>query len=257
MKSIMKSELERLRKQINELEQQLWQASEDTFHTVRNGKYIKWIRYRNGKQETIRKRDRKLAQTLAETAFARFRVNLMKQEYKAASAYLKLCPVQDTNAFFDRNPGIRELLNISESLPEQIKKWAEAPYPKNEGVYKGTLYPTLKGDLVRSRAEQMIADALFTAGIPYRYECRLSLPGGAFYYPDFTIMHPVTGEIYLWEHLGMEELDYYRHKNANKLYVYFDNGYVPGKNLICTISNDQYKLTPARVQETIRYYFGL
>ena len=123
MKSIMKSELERLRKQINELEQQLWQASEDTFHTVRNGKYIKWIRYRNGKQETIRKRDRKLAQKLAETAFVRFRVNLMKQEYKAASAYLKLCPVQDTNAFFDRNPGIRELLKIPESLPEQIKKW--------------------------------------------------------------------------------------------------------------------------------------
>lgn len=110
--------------------------------------------------------------------------------------------------------------------------------------------------MVKSKAEKDIADALFLAGIPYRYECGISFNNGkTWYYPDFTIMDPGTGNLYLWEHFGMEELEYYRHKNADKMYIYFENGYIPGKNLICTSSSADRKLTKAQIRKIIDYYF--
>ena len=256
MQEIMKEELERLRKQIRILEQLLTQLPDGQFYTVRNGKYIKWYRYRNGRNELIRKSSRSLAKELARAAFARFRLEELRKEKDAVNAYLRNAGCMDSSVFFEKYPGIQELLTDERPRSIRIREWLEAPYKKPDSTYTGTLYPTLKGDLVKSRAEQMIADALYLAGIPYRYECGISFNGGkTWYYPDFTILHPVTGEIFLWEHFGMEELERYRHKNADKIYVYFDNGYIPGKNLISTVSTDQCKLTPARIQEILHLYF--
>ena len=39
------------------------------------------------------------------------------------------------------------------------------------------------------------------------------------------------------------------------MYVYFENGYIPGYNMICTVSNDKEKLTTVEIQKTIEHYF--
>jgi hypothetical protein len=36
-------------------------------------------------------------------------------------------------------------------------------------------------------------------------------------YPDFTIRHPVTGEVYYWEHFGMMDNENYAHNVYSKL----------------------------------------
>ena len=256
MQEIMKEELRRLEDQIRTLEQLLRQLPDGHFYTVRNGRYMKWYCYKNGKSELIRKSNRALAKGLARAAFARFRLEGIRREKDAVNAYLRNTGSIDSSVFFEKYPGIRELLTDERPKSIRIKEWMEAPYKKSDIPYSGTLYPTIKGDLVKSRAEQMIADALYLAGIPYRYECGISFNDGkTWYYPDFTILHPITGEIILWEHFGMEELERYRHKNADKMYVYFDNGYIPGKNLISTVSTEHFKLTPARIQEILHLYF--
>ena len=55
---------------------------------------------------------------------------------------------------------------------------------------------------MRSKSEAMIAMSLYVQKIPYRYECELKL-GSITLFPDFTIRHPETGEIFYWEHFGM------------------------------------------------------
>lgn len=257
MREIMTEELTRVKNRIHNLQQQLQQLPDGTFYTAQNGKYRKWFRYINGKCELIKKTNRPFAEQLAAAAFIRFQLEELNKDADAANAYLRNASDKDTIAFFEEHPDFRELLKNYSPLSAKAAEWAAAPYKRPDPDYKGTLYKTLKGDLVKSRSEQMIADALFLAGIPYRYECGVSFNNGkTWFYPDFMIMHPRTGEILLWEHFGMEELEYYRHKNANKMYVYFENGFVPGKNLICTASNDQLRLTHARIQANIHEYLS-
>ena len=252
----MVEEQTRIRTLISELESSLKDAPEGTFYTVRNKHYTKWFLYKNRKNYPVSKADIKTAKELAMATFNRIRLQEAKEELDAVNAYLRNVGTTDSARYLADHPEVRKLLNTAPSLPDNVLDWANAPYKKPDKEFKGTTYPTLKGDLVKSKAEQEIANLLFLAGIPYRYECGISFDNGrTYFYPDFTIMDPVTGEIFLWEHFGMEELNYYRHKNANKMYVYFENGYVPGKNLICTFSNDNKKLTKVRIRETIDYYF--
>ena len=71
--------------------------------------------------------------------------------------------------------------------------------------------------------------------IPFRYEAKLEL-GNNVYYPDFTIKHPKSGEVFYWEHFGMMDdleynIDYHR-----KIEEYEKHGIVPWDNLIMTFS---------------------
>lgn len=70
------------------------------------------------------------------------------------------------------------------------------------------IYPTAKGDLVRSKSEVIIANLLYYEGLEYEYEAKLHHSSGIIK-PDFTVKTPGGKYIY-WEHLGMlgsEEYD--------------------------------------------------
>lgn len=64
-------------------------------------------------------------------------------------------------------------------------------------------------DLVRSKSEVIVADALHDLGLHYQYEAPLAFPGELPRHPDFTIQRPGSPPIY-WEHLGMLDLAGYR-----------------------------------------------
>ena len=269
MREFMQQEEKRLEEVIRETKNRLLEMPEGTFFTSGCGKQIRWFYYSRGKCFTIRKADRKFARALAEKKFLQHRLKEEETELEAVHAYLRNSYDPENERFLQENPELKRLLfdfpdpqdlgqsGSAGSTEDQIRHWAAADYRKSDIPFKGTLYKTLKGDLVKSAAERDIANALYLAGIPYRYECGISFDGGKNYiYPDFTIMHPMTGEIFLWEHFGMAELDYYRHKNANKMYVYFDHGYFPGRNLICTYASDTFSLTKSQIQETIAFYFN-
>lgn len=72
------------------------------------------------------------------------------------------------------------------------------------------VHRTARGDdLVRSKSEVIVADALHDLGLPYSYEAELSYPGEHPRRPDFTIQRPGSTPVY-WEHLGMLDLAGYR-----------------------------------------------
>lgn len=75
-------------------------------------------------------------------------------------------------------------------------------------------------------------------------------------FPDFTIMHPLTGKIYYWEHFGMLDDDEYCRKAGMKMMRYLQDGISPASNLIITCEDSRHPLTVDHIIAVIDYYFG-
>jgi ATP-dependent DNA helicase RecQ len=82
----------------------------------------------------------------------------------------------------------------------------------------GKIYATIKGDLVRSKSEVIIANLLYQHGISYEYENELYYDGNKRLSPDFTLT--VNGKEYYWEHLGMIGKDDYDKRWLEKQSIY-------------------------------------
>ena len=95
-----------------------------------------------------------------------------------------------------------------------------------------------------------------TLHIPYRYDARLDI-GNHVYYPDFTIRHPVTGEYYYWEHVGMLDKPGYRSDFLTKFRVYINNGLLPDHNLILTYESDGHPFDITIAQDKIKEFLGV
>lgn len=98
----------------------------------------------------------------------------------------------------------------------------EARFLEDELIHR-----TRRGDRVRSKSEVIIADALHTEGVTYRYEAELVGSDGQRKLPDFTIEDAEAGVTYYWEHLGMLHDIVYRRRWAAKLAWYRKEGILP------------------------------
>lgn len=90
--------------------------------------------------------------------------------------------------------------------------------------------------------------------IPYRYECALTLDEVTLY-PDFTILHPDTSEIFYWEHFGMMQNTDYQRTAFHKMKFYGEHGIYPFDRLITTYESETLPLDSEKIQKIIEYYF--
>lgn len=149
-------------------------------------------------------------------------------------------------------------LKVTTIVPDyeaNAKKWEESSkfqmVPDHDYRIK-----TLRGDYVRSKSEALIADKLFLAGLHYRYESPLRI-GKLTYYPDFQIMHPLNGEIYLWEHFGLLNDPNYATKMVEKIDSYSEIGFVLGKNFMASLETNSCPINIDLVEKSIETVFGV
>ena len=93
------------------------------------------------------------------------------------------------------------------------------------------VHRTIRGELVRSKSELVIANMLHAAGLDYSYERPLVgvlLPGTV--HPDFTIID-AAGDPIVWEHLGLIDQPGYRVAWERRREWYEANGYTHNHNL--------------------------
>ena len=105
---------------------------------------------------------------------------------------------------------------------------------------KNSDYLTIKtnrGEMVRSKSEKIIADTLYSYKLDYRYEQKLIL-GGVTIHPDFTIINPLNGKPYYWEHLGLADDPNYLIDWFDRKALYNQHKIQEGKNLIATTEKD-------------------
>ena len=152
-------------------------------------------------------------------------------------------------------PAYNELLSpFFKPLSQELDEWANASYEKLDKHSETLKHKAVSGIYVRSKSEEMIDMVLYKHKIPFRYECALRF-GEISLYPDFTIRHPKTGEIYYWEHFGKMDDEKYARKTFYKLQLYNSHGLIPSINLITTYETAENPLDINTVDDIIAKYF--
>lgn len=165
-----------------------------------------------------------------------------------------------------------EIQNIYSNYPKEIKKyikpifisdeefiekWISAPYAKKTIPEDVATFITDNGERVRSKSELNIANALYKHGIPYKYECPLTLKTGITIHPDFTILKmPERKEIY-WEHRGMMDDIGYARQAVQRIQDYLNSGYCIGKDIIISEETSKTPLGTREIDAIIDAYFRL
>ncbi len=115
----------------------------------------------------------------------------------------------------DRSETARRLTNLF---------LAPSPIELNGRFFEEQLiHRTARGEMVRSKSEVIIANALAAKGVDYAYERPLTIEGVT-KYPDFTIEDMESGQTIYWEHCGMLHVPSYRRRWEKKLDWYRTNG---------------------------------
>ncbi len=119
-------------------------------------------------------------------------------------------------------------------LPDEelIQKWEADDYARKGFSENMPEYYTDKGERVRSKAEILIANALYRHQIPYHYEKPLYLDGYGMIHPDFTILNVRLRKELYWEHMGMMDCTDYAEEALNRIVVYEKHDIFPGEHLI-------------------------
>ena len=203
----------------------------------------------------------KLIRGIAQREYDEKTIDSLKKLIKELYVIHKLYEEESLEKHFDEMCQARKNLLVPavENLEMKVQKFMSEEYLPgqfDEGMV--AQYITQKGERVRSKSELIIADSLYRKHIPYRYEKPLELNNGrgiVTVRPDFTIMNSRTGNIIIYEHLGMMDDAIYVEKNMKKLNLYERNGYLIGKNLIITHETSTTPLNNHVIDEYIDTFF--
>lgn len=214
----------------------------------------------------LTKNDLELARALAQKTYDRKVLQVAEQELRAWQALARLMP--DTTAeevIKTLSPARQKLVTPIIPPDEEFRKqWEAVTY--EPGWFKdGTaVYITDRGERVRSKSEQLIANLLFRLGIPYRYEYPIEVIVNGrrkIWRPDFTILDVRNRkELYL-EHFGklddQEESDNYARNAFGKMKVYEENGMFEGGCMIYSFETGKAPLDINYLERKLRRVLGL
>lgn len=116
------------------------------------------------------------------------------------------------------------------------------------------IHKTARGELVRSKSEVIIANALYYNNIDYEYEPVLKLDE-YIKRPDFKIVDADTGNVWYWEHCGMMSDKDYVKAWEEKERLYSKYGIIEGKNLIVTKEKNKEGLESDKIDAIIKETF--
>ena len=182
-----------------------------------NSKHKKWYISCDGEKIYIPSNQKNTAVSMAEKKYYEVMLQDILQEKRAIQSYLDLCNKEQTGE-------------------EQL------------------IHPIFNGQKVRSKSEAIIATMLHVNKIPFHYEEALHL-GKRVIYPDFTIRHPVAGQIYYWEHFGMMDNENYAQVAFRKMQLYNISGIMLSDTLLATYESEEAPLKSNIVENMIQQYF--
>ena len=135
--------------------------------------------------------------------------------------------------------------NLSETA-RRLTNLFLAPSPiQIDGKFfeENLIHRTARGEMVRSKSEVIIANALAARHVDYSYERPLTIDGVT-KYPDFTIEDMEFGQTIYWEHCGMLHVPSYKRRWEEKLEWYQQRGILlqrdgPGSNGMLIVTRDE------------------
>lgn len=247
----------RLSRLIQDLEMKISQLPNGKLICTNHQGYIRWYVSDGHSKTYIKKKNRPFAEQLALKKLLKQQQQELLQEQVSLDMYLRHHQVLDENHehFLASLPSFQSLLKpLFPESPESLLSWLNEPFESNPRFSDQLIHRSINGIMVRSKSESLIASALYRANIPFRYECLLVLDGHSFY-PDFTILHPKTHEIYYYEHFGMMDQSAYASQACSKIQLYAMHDIIPGVNLLTTYETLEHPLDSELVERMIEFYF--
>ncbi len=240
----LREQLIRNRKELNRIIKQardrLKNAPPGTLsiHIENGAPYYYWNTTDNGKRRKryLRKSDSYKISRLAQKDYDSKVLAVAEKQEKCIAAFLKEYDEYALKGIYEKLSPQRKKLIAADVVDDEeyARQWMSVEYEQGRFELGAGEYYTHKGERVRSKSEKIIADALYTNGIPYRYEYPLHLKNGQVWRPDFIILNKRTREEYILEHFGMMDDPVYCANALGKLHIYMENGFFPGENLLIT-----------------------
>jgi len=171
--------------------------------------------------------------------FLQEQIRILDSNLKAMSYCSKNYKDSNAEAVFTKMASKYPHLPAKEILAEKEcfkNSWIDEPYEKNPFYPEDLIYVTTSGNVVRSKSERDIANALEALNIPYKNDIKI-VCGKSIYYADFEIECP-DKRIVIWEHFGRTDDKVYCAKNEVRIKDYIEMGYRPWRDLIWTTESD-------------------
>ena len=180
---------------------------------------------------------------------------VIKQRAAANRFMSVFSPSKIYEIYSNLSPGRQSLIEpICISDEEYAAKWAGQDFKGKEITNAAYSFYTEKGERVRSKSEKIIADKLFSMGIPYKYEYPIELKGIGKIHPDFLVLNKRERKEYYWEHLGMMDNADYADNAIRRINLYVANGIYPGEGLILSYETSGIPLDIKLLEKMILEY---
>ena len=200
-----------------------------------------------------------LALQLIQSDYEAKAVDALRTEISTLKAFLASYKRKNTHHLYEKlSPARRVLVTPLTLTDEQFtKNWLSTNYEKKPIPEDAPQLFTENSEQVRSKSEVIIANSLKAAGVPYRYEFPLEInrsAGLCTFHPDFYCLNLRSRREFIWEHFGMMDDAEYAARAAEKLILYQQNGYLPGKNLIITMETSHAQFSSRAAKQIIEEY---
>jgi hypothetical protein len=230
----IKAELTFLIKLKKKVEKCIKQAPDGTIYYVQAGHATEpipyWNRVLDGKRirTTLKEHELKLLIPLKYKTYAMHIKHRIDNNIKMLKAILQYRPF-DTDFLAFGGVSFRECREyFFGSTPENPE--FEALEERQNPSHPEDLNVRTELGVFRTREEYIVARALTMLGLRFKYETPLSTPY-RYLYPDFAVLHPITGQIIYIEYSGMMRSAEYRASVLSRLKDYGDAGLYLGYNL--------------------------
>ena len=199
-----------------------------------------FVKSPGSKRIYIPKKNISLAKALAAKSYAKRLIRRLDREMRALDRYSLAVTGKSPESLFSELCRERQVLVNPILMNDEIcaSRWEQTQFIQSTYHMENKVFPTKKGDLVRSKSEAIIADAYYEMGIPYRYDQVLNLKDGESIVPDFSVWDKKNRKEIYHEHCGLMDDPLYRKRFLEKIDIYRRNGIYTGKNLILTFEGE-------------------
>lgn len=204
----------------------------------KNGNYLKWFTSsgstENKAKSYLPKKDHSLIPAYIQKKYLLAKLKDLLSIKKDISNLIK--QPSELDIFLSNQIYSKLVSKLSTSVPNSTIPFANEPFERNTSHPENLIYKCTSGNIVRSKSEVFIDQALHSKGLSYRYEAKVILDEIAIY-PDFTIIHPYSNKTIYWEHFGMMDNIGYAKSATRKIELYCSNNIIPGDNLILSFES--------------------
>lgn len=201
-------------------------------------------------------RDIQVVKALAQKYYLHELIKSAVNEREALSVALERYNLDTVEDIYPNQTQDRKALITPYILPDEeyLEQWINKAYTPKGFKEGAPVYITQKGERVRSKSEQIIADRLYINNIPYKYECPIRIDD-IIYHPDFTILRIRDRKVIYYEHCGRMDDPVYTESMTKRFCNYQLNGIQFGDNLFATFESYKNPLDVRVVDNLIRDHF--